>query len=161
MICEHTGPQGPCNSPKVDGSEYCSRHSDESDRIKRYRLSNPELREKFEHHMRADVLTSVREEIALLSAMVHDRLDMIQSKAERMDAFRVVRPALVDIVKCVDTLSKLERQADEVLGKEAIMWLRKEIVKILVEEADLEHSVIDRVAKRIAEAIANARNNNG
>jgi len=78
-----------------------------------------------------------------------------------MDAFRVVRPALVDIVKCVDTLSKLERQADEVLGKEAIMWLRKEIVKILVEEADLEHSVIDRVAKRIAEAIANARNNNG
>lgn len=67
----------------------------------------------------------------------------------------------MDVVKCVETLQKLERQNNIVLSKEAIMKLRKDIIDILVSE--LEHlpnfeSIVDGIARKLAEAIANARN---
>ena len=159
--CEHTGSRGKCSAPKVEGSDYCAKHSNEPDRIKGYRLSSPELRERFEHHAGSALLESVRDEIILLRALIEDRLDAAASVAERINAFNTVRPALVDVVKCVETLSKLERQNNIVLGKEALQALNKEIVTILIGELETlpnYESIIDRVASRIASAIAKARN---
>lgn len=159
--CEHTGTRGQCSDPKVDGSEFCAKHSNEADRIKGYRLSSPELRERFEHHSRSDLFSSLRQEIDLLRAMIEDRVSQADSPAERIAAFNAVRPALVDVVKCVETLSKLERQNNIVLGKEALSWLSKEIINILIgelEQVEGYERIVDRVAQRISKAIAESRN---
>jgi len=159
--CEHTGPRGQCSRPKVDGSEYCGTHSNESDRIKGYQLSNPELREQFEHHSRSDLFSSLGQEIYLLRAMINERLNQIDNPAEMVSALNTVHKPLVDIVKCVETLSKLERQNNIVLGKEALNILNREIIDILVGELEAVpnfETIVDAVARRIAAAIANSRN---
>lgn len=159
--CEHTGPSGQCNRTQLDGSEFCDRHSNEADRIRGYRLSSTELREQFEHHSRSDIFASLRDEILLLKAMINDRVNLATSPAERITAFNSVRPALVDVIKCAETLSKLERQNNIVLGKEALLILNREIIEILVGELEAVpnyESIVDRVAQRIATALANARN---
>lgn len=158
--CEHTGPQGRCTQSPVDGSVYCKRHCKEADRIKGYRLSSPDLKQRFDHHADS-LLESVRQEIILLRALIEDRLSLAKTEADRINAFNTVRPAIVDVVKCVETLQKLERQNNIVLSKEAIMKLRKDIVDILVSE--LEHlpnyeSIVDGVARKLAAAIAGAKN---
>lgn len=159
--CEHTGSQGQCSRPQVDGSRYCSKHSDEADRIKGYRLSNPELRERFEHHNRSDLFASLGQEVALLRAMIESRLEEVSGPADVINALNVVHKPLVDIVKCAETLSKLERQNNVVLGKEALAKLNKQIIEILIGELEQipnSETIIDRVASRLADALANARN---
>lgn len=159
--CEHTGTRGRCDLDSVEGSQFCAKHSNEADRIKGYRLSSPELRERFEHHSRSDLFSSLRQEIDLLRAMIEDRVSQADTPAERIAAFNAVRPALVDVVKCVETLSKLERQNNIVLGKEALSWLSKEIINILIGELEQVQGyerIVDRVAQRISKAIAEARN---
>jgi len=159
--CEHTGPHGQCSHPKVDGSDYCARHSKESDRIQGYRLSSPELRKQFEHFEQSDLLETVRQEISLLRALINDRLNMLDSPAERIAAFQSVAPQLVAVVKSLETIVKLEHQTNVVLGKDALRSLAQEIIKILTEElveVPDHDSIIDRVAKRIASAIAKSHN---
>jgi hypothetical protein len=145
----------------VDGSDFCARHSNEADRVRGYRLSNPELRERVEQHAGEASLESVRNEIILLRALIEDRLEMASTKAERLAAFQSVTPTLVNVVKCCETLAKLERQNSVVLGKEALMGLGKQIIHILSEELDGVpgyDSVVDRIAARIAKTIAESRN---
>lgn len=159
--CEHSGPQGQCHNERIDGSRHCSRHSNEAERIRGYRLSNPELRERVEHHSGSASLESVRLEIGMLRALIEDRLALANNAAERLSAFQSVTPTLVSVVKCVEVLCKLERQTSVVLGKEALSELAKQIVKILTEELDgvpNHDSIVDKVASRIAGAIASARN---
>jgi hypothetical protein len=158
--CEHSGPHGQCHNSRVDGSAFCDRHSNEAERIKGYRLSSPELRERYEHHASA-TLASVRQEIILLRAMIEDRLSLATNEAERLVAFKAVRPALVDVVKCVDTLTKLEQQTSVVLGKEALAALSGKIISILsgaLADVPDHDRIIDLVAKQIAAAIADAHN---
>ena len=157
--CEHSGPQGQCHNPSADGSDKCAKHSKEADRIRSYRL-NGELRERFEHHSAA-LLETVRDEIVLLRALIEDRLDLATTPAERLVAFQSVRPALVDVVKCVETLTKLEAATSVTLGKEALNELGKEVIKILTEELDGVPNydrIIDSVAAKMAAAISDARN---
>ena len=160
MQCEHTGPNGQCNHPRVDGSEFCARHSNEADRIRSYRLTGP-LAERFAYFKGSSIYDTVANEIHLLRAMIEDRLMVDDSPASVMNTFRTVTPQVVNLVKCVETLSKLERQNSLVLDKEALARLADRIVEILTEAlADIPNSetIVDRVASEIAKAIAEARN---
>ena len=161
MRCEHSGPHGQCPHRAVDGSQYCSRHCDEKARIKGYRLLDPVLRERFEHHSDEDSLKTVRQEIAILRSMVEDRLNMAQTRAEKEAAFQMVTPWIANINKLVENLTKLARQTSMMVGKAALMKLSGEIVQILVEELEgVENydSIIDTVASRIATAVAETKN---
>ena len=158
--CEHSGPQGQCHNPSADGSDKCAKHSKEKDRIQSYRLKG-QLRERFEHFSSASLLKTVRDEIVLLQSLIEDRLDLADSPAERLVAFQAVRPALVDVVKCFETLTKLEAQTSVTLGKEALSELGKEVIQILTEELkDVPNydTIIDSVAAKMAASISNARN---
>lgn len=156
--CNHMGPQGGCGRPQVDGSDYCERHSDEAERIKGYHLDNPAFKERFD---RLSDLSTVKQEVSILRALLESKLSFARNDAELIAAFQSVRPAVVDIVNCVEKLQKLERQADLVLSKEALMEVRNVIVKILTDELSAlpnYESIVDRVAKGIAKAIADASN---
>ena len=159
--CEHSGPQGQCHNDRVDGSRFCSRHSSEAERIRGYRIANPELRKAVEYHSQSASFDTVRDEIVLLKGIIEDRLSMGNTEAERIGAYQSVTPTVISLVKCYETLSKLERQTSVVLGKEALTFLQKEIIEILTSELkntpDYE-SVVDRIANRIASAISEARN---
>ena len=158
MQCEHSSG---CRHPRVDGSTFCARHADEADRIRSYRL-NGRLAERFEHFRGSSIYDTAAQEIHLLRAMIEDRLMVDDSPAEAMNAFRTVTPQIVNLVKCIETLSKLERQNSLVLTKDSAGRLADRIVEILTGAlADIPNSepIVDRVASEIATAIAEAHNN--
>lgn len=159
--CEHTGMRGKCTHPVVAGSKYCSKHSNESDRIKGYLLTNPELRKQFEHHSQSDLYESLRQEIDLLRATINLRVNAATSTADLVSLLNVVHKPLVDLVKCMETLSKLQHQNNIVLGQEAQFRLADEIIEILTSELETlpgYETIVDKVASRLANAIANERN---
>lgn len=159
--CEHSGTRGKCPAPIVAGSKFCAKHSDEQARIKGYILTNPELRDQFEHHQQSDLYESLRQEIDLLRATIQIRVNSAKNSVELASLLSVVHKPLVDLTKCMETLSKLQRQNNIVLGQEALAWLQKKIIDILVSE--LEHipsyePIVDSIASKLAGAIANAKN---
>ncbi len=159
--CAKTGPRGQCNQPTVDGSGFCKKHSDESQRIRSYRLSDPDTRERFDHFADSAALETVRDEIVLLRVLIEERRNLAKTEADRINAFSVIHPALSTLNKLVESLSKLEKQADLVLGREALEKLGDDIVTILIEElSNVEGytEIVDRVASRLAKSIADARN---
>lgn len=137
------------------------KHTDESKRIKGYRLTDPELREKFDHHNDEASLQTVREEIVLLRAMIEQRLNMATNKAEKEAAFQIVTPAIAKVNTLVESLTKLARQTSTMVGKAALHKLGADIVTILTEELDgvpQYDEIIDSVAARITQAVKEARN---
>lgn len=159
--CQHSGPNGQCSRPAVDGSEFCLQHSKESDRIRGYRLADESLRERFNQMKSENGLETVRDEVRLLRAMIEERTNMARTEAEKIVAFQVIHPAISTLNKLVESLSKLERQTNAVLSKEALNKLCEGIAQILIEElkeVDGYTEIVDRVAARISDAIAEARN---
>ncbi len=158
--CQHSGPHGQCHNPQVEGSDFCDRHSSEKERIKGYQLTDPALRERFVHHGRS-ALEQIRQEIQLLRIMAEDRFNMAETPGERIAAYQFVSNTNVNIVKCEETITKLELSNSVVLGKEALADLSKDIITILTEELqDVPRydTIVDAIARRMADAIASRRN---
>lgn len=159
--CQHSGPRGQCPQAAVDGSKFCSRHCNEADRLRGYRLSDTSLRARFDHFSDSESLETVRDEVILLRSLINERLDLAKTEADKVVAFQVIHPALSTLNKLVESLGKLERQTDAVLGKAALNDLCDEIAKILIEElCDMDgfEGIVDRIATRISDAIASAHN---
>jgi hypothetical protein len=159
--CQHTGPRGQCTAKTVTGSEFCNRHSNEADRIRSYRISDPTIRERFDHHSSSSALETVREEVVFLRTLIEERYELARTEADKVNAFSVIHPALSTLNKLVESLSKLELQADLVLGRDALNKLGDDIVTILIEElsnVDGYTEIVDRVASRLATTIAQSRN---
>lgn len=160
--CEHSGTRGQCPHQSVDMSPYCSRHSDPNDQIKGYRLASPELSKRLGHDITdEDALLTVKGEIILLRILIEERLNLATSKAEKEAAFSAVVPALNSVNKLVESLVKLGRTTNQVLGKDTIQSLGESIVEILINELnDIPDSddLIDRIAMKIAEAVVGAEN---
>jgi hypothetical protein len=160
--CSRATSSGMCNRPRVDGSAFCEKHSNEAARTRSYHLSNPDLAKRFDQLAGSDSIRTVKEEVIMLRLLIEDRHNLARTEAERVAAFQVLTPAFATLAKLVEVLNKLERSTDTVLEKEAVDRLGGEIVNILIEElCSVENytDIVDRVAGRIGDAISNARNN--
>jgi len=161
MRCIHLGRRGQCTLPKVDNSDYCSKHSNEKDRMTRYRIQDSSLRERMTRHAEGGVLATVVDEVILLRSLIEERLELAQSKAEKEAAFSVVTPMVAQVNKLVENLAKMRKSNSEVLDKDSISRLGDAIVTILIDELNDIHdrdTIIDKVAERIASTIVEAQN---
>ena len=159
--CQHSSPKGQCTRPSVDGSDCCERHCNEDHRIRGYRLADESLRARFDQLSEMDSIETVQNEVHLLRALIFERIDLARTEADKIVAFQTLHPAMSTLNKMVDSLSKLRRETSEVLDKGALNKLGDSIVEILISElCDIEdyESIIDRVAARISNVIAEARN---
>lgn len=159
--CIYSGRRGQCTRAQIDGSQFCRQHSNESDRMKNYRINDPSLKDSYLHHGDEESLRSIAQDIQLLRAMTEDRLNLATSPAERISAMATVAPWLASIHKLVNTLETLRRTSSEVLSKTALDKLGNKIVEILVTELnDIpgRDRIIDRIAEQIAEAIIESKN---
>lgn len=159
--CRHTGTRGNCPQVAIEGSVYCAKHSNEADRLKGYRLQDPELRERFEQLSRDASLDTIKQEVLLLRALIEDRLNFCKNPAERATALQSVTSALATIDKLFNSVVRLERAASITLDKPTLGRLSEKIIEILVRNlGDLpdRDEIVDRVAAEIAQAVVEIRN---
>ena len=133
-------------------------HTREADRLRGYRLNDPDLKERFDYHSREGMLGSLRQEVTLLRSMIEQRLDLARTEADKVAAFNVVTPAINSLDKLVNSIVKLERTTNMVLEKDAAKNLAEGIVQVLTEELRGQDTIIDRIAKKIAGLVAEAHN---
>ena len=159
--CQHTGVRGSCNLIAIDGSVYCEKHSNEADRLKGYRLQDPELRKRFDELSRDASLETVKQEVLLLRVLIEDRLNFCKNAAERASALQNLTSSLATIDKLLNSLERLQRAASITLDKPTLSRLSEKIITILLDNlGDLpdRDEIVDRVAAEIAQAVMEIRN---
>lgn len=159
--CNHSGPKGQCKQQTLPDSNFCRKHGDERERIRGYRISDPELKERFIHFSQDEFLQSVRQEVILVRSLIEERHSFAKTQAEKIQIFPQIIDATTKLEKLVSTLAKLERQTSQVLEKPAIQKLGRKIVDILTRnlaQVPDRESIIDSIAKEIAAAIIEAHN---
>ena len=159
--CQHTGVRGSCVQTAIDGSAYCEIHSTEADRLKGYRLQDPELRRRFDELSRDASLETVKQEVLLLRVLIEDRLNFCKNAAERASALQYVTSSLATVDKLLNSLERLQRAASITLDKPTLSRLSEKIINILLDNlGDLpdRDEIVDRVAAEIAQAVMEIRN---
>lgn len=139
---------------------FCDRHTDEQAQVRDFLIEDADLRAKFETHKKSD-LYSLRNEVALLRTMVYDRLNMAKSEAERIVAYREIGTWMGTLDKLVSSLNRLEKDTSQVLTKETVLAIGREMVQAIAEEVRAlpdHEKVIDAIAVRIVPLIENATN---
>ena len=159
-ICMHSGPNGSCPKPSVEGSLFCDVHSNELSRVQTYLIEDETARAHFDRQDQTN-LHSVRAELKLLRMMINDRISMAKSEADRMAAYNAVGPWIATVDKLVQNLAKMERETSAVLTRETLLKVGQSIVQIIADE--LQHvegreMVIDAIAKRIIPVVSEASN---
>ena len=158
--CLKSGPNGSCPQQAVEGSLFCARHTNESQRVRNYLIEDAKLQAEFDRLAGAD-LYSLRDEVVLLRTMIQDRLNMAKSEAERMVAYREIGTWISTVDKLVVSVNKLEKETSQVLTKETLMSIGAAIVQVIAEEVKKlpgHEDVIDAVAHRIIPLIEQASN---
>ncbi len=129
-----------------------------------YKLYDPELRSRFEEMKASADLRTLKQDVALLRTVLEQRLNFARNEAEKIAAIQSVAPMFGTLDKLVGSLDKLERRSGEVLEKDAVQKLVLDIVNVLAFELDGvpgRDGIVDRVARRMADVIAKARNVEG
>lgn len=126
-----------------------------------YKFYDGELQSRFEEMKASTDLRTLKQDVALLRAILEQRLNFARNDSERISAFNSVAPMFGTLDKLVNSLDKLERRSGEVLEKEAVQKLVSDIVNVLAFELEGvpdRDGIVDRVARRMADVIAKARN---
>ena len=158
--CLSSGSNGSCPRKAVEGSMFCDRHTNEAERVRNYLIEDAQLKTSFERQQKAD-LFSLRDEVILLRTMIGDRLNMAKSEAERMVAYREIGTWIGTVDKLVNSLNKLEKETSQVLTKETVLDIGRQIVQVISEEVKKlpgHEQVIDAVAVRLVPIIEEATN---
>ena len=158
--CLKSGKNGSCPRHAAEGSLFCDRHTDEAVQVRNYLIEDAKLRDGFERQEQAS-LYSLRDEVVLLRTMINDRLNMAKNEAERIVAYREIGGWISTVDKLVNSLNKLEKETSQVLTKETLMEVGRQIVQIISEEVKKlpgHEEVIDAVAVRLVPVIEGAVN---
>lgn len=160
--CLKSGKNGSCPRLAVEGSLFCERHTNESDRVQTYLIEDAALRASFERQSHAN-LYSLREEVCLIRAMINDRLNICRCEAERLVAYREIGTWIGTVDKLVNSLNKLEKETSQILTKETLLTIGAALVTVISEELkkiEGHEKVIDAISVRIIPLLENATNKN-
>ena len=157
MRCQKITSRGQCRRKPAEGSTFCSLHSKQEDMVTAYKLSSPSLNEDIRHHARAS-LADLSQQVVLLRAIVQRRLNMAgDDEASQITAMNFASSQLASITKMTETMVKLSREAGELMSRVEVEEIVDSIIQIISEEltgAEVDESVVDRIATKIEEELS-------
>lgn len=149
--CLATTSTGPCTYPSIAGSEFCRKHSRERDRIRGYRISDPDLAESAREHA-SGVLHDLTDQVGLMRALIEQRINLAESPAEQVSAFNSLTLALGQLTKMTESLVKLSKDAGILMAREEVEELVDHVIDIVSEELRAvpgREEIVDRICDRI------------
>lgn len=154
-----------CYHNSLPGTDKCKRHTDEKQRVRRYKLTNQKLQERINEITGVDYMASLEEEVALAQTMLEERLNAAgNDPASIIAAHEATNKSLETISKLVQVMHKHSIATGEVLSKTALLRLMQDIIGVVAEELDPFSSheaypgVIDRIAEKVANLVEDAQN---
>ena len=126
---------------------------------RQYLLKSATLAEAYDKFAAADRVKSLSEEVALLRALLQERLDLIENSSVAVASTEAIN----NIIKSIERLEvrsfELEQKSNRLLPKATLFNLADQIVKLLLDELknlpDSER-IIDTIATKLTKLIENA-----
>lgn len=154
-----------CHHQAITGTEKCQRHTDETARVRRYRLTNPNLQERIDELTSVDYMASLKSEVALAQTMLEERLNACGTNPTEIIAAHIaVNSSLETINRLVTSMQKFDLATGEVLAKTALARLIAGAVDDIANEIEVfsDHpdyiGVMDRIEERLSIRIEEATN---
>lgn len=131
--CRGTTAGGQCNYAAVEGSEFCTRCAPLLGETPEER-ANTWLKERFEKRVRLDIdpgqeIKLLRENLASINALIAARQAMVTNEQTLLTHSGALSSLLANAEKITHSLVKLEREADLLLSKPALIRWGQKIVQ--------------------------------
>jgi len=145
-----------CHHNAIEGSRRCERHTDEEDRIRRYRINKPEMQTRLNERMSTRI-QNLRIEMELARVLLENRINAAGEGPENAAALHAAANDSFRTIKALnETLTKLERDSDNLLERDALESFVMDAIKIISEELEplREHeaypAAMDNIVQRLA-----------
>lgn len=152
-----------CLELSLEGYNRCERHLSpsqtmqfRSDRQNRYLIVSEQMKEGYTRQMGDAAYLNMRDEIALLHALLEKRVNAIHNEADLKAAHGPVTQIIQRLESMKSSLLKMQAQLGLVLNKDQLMLLAKDFANILNEElAEVpnKNEMLDKIIVRLCEAI--------
>lgn len=164
--CQGVTPNGQCGYLAVGGDTFCDYHSKgasgralERKRVDRYMIDNEQIKEAYKRHNNDEAYLDLRDDIALVHAMVERRLNTVKTEADSILAVGHFNALMGRLESMKISLMKLQQQLGLVLGKNELRVLADAMARILDEELeglDDKEERMDRMIERLFVAVEEA-----
>ncbi len=165
--CKGQAPDGQCQSVSATGSEYCTFHNGgrdltEAEEKRGYLLAKVEDRARLASLSdELEPVKELRDAIGLAHMLIEKRYNIIQTEGDLLAACGPLNQLLQTMERLVNSTHRIETNLGELLARNAVITLAKEMVKIVIEEIegvpDYE-AIIDRITERLIDTVGKANN---
>jgi len=150
--------QGQCHYIRLEGSEYCQLHGGNKgqERAKRESLSNYRLAKwqvQLNEQLESPHIKSLRDEVGILRMIMQETLDRCATNFDLITSSQKIADLATRITVVVEKCHKLEGSMGQLLDKKTILNMATQFINIIAEE-DLPEDVLDRIAGKIMETVA-------
>jgi len=154
-----------CYHDVIEGTEKCPRHTNERQRVRRYKLTSKKTQQRLEELTSVDYMASLKEEVAMATILCEQRINEAgDDPVAQVAAHSAINDSLRTIDKLVQSMHKHDIATGEVLSKPALVRLMGRIVGVVAQHLEpfSDHpdypNTIDKIAEACGELIDEANN---
>lgn len=156
--CEWVTGRGQCPDPRIEDSRFCEKHSPSGHgELDKYLITTRSLGDSPHRHAASKEIKSLRDEIALIRALIEKRINLIQSDAEFIAAMPTIQSAMMTVEKLVSSCHTMETKLGLLLNKGSLLSLAQTIIHIISEALEgvpNRNEIVEQVGQEIVKAIA-------
>lgn len=161
--CQRTIPGGQCCKPALEGSEYCAIHTQGTgNELRHYLLTNRMIGDSARRHAAAEEIKSLRDEIAIVRAIIETRLNSVTTEAEFAAAMPSIHSFIIAIEKLVSSCHAMETKLGQLLNKNSILTLARTMIQIIADNLGPDipgrDEIVDKIARDIYKAVMTQEN---
>jgi hypothetical protein len=164
--CKGRAPDGQCRNKAVYGSEYCRAHGGkdltEVEQKRGYLLAKAEDQAHLARVSdKLEPVKELRDVIALQHMLIEKRWNSVKNDTDLLQHCGVLNQLIQTMERLVNICHRIETNLGELLARNAIINLAKELVAIVIDELEgIEdyEAIIDRITQRLIETIRQADN---
>jgi hypothetical protein len=165
--CKGAAPDGQCRNVALHQSDYCKVHSGGVDHLPAEQQRGFLLAKADDKARLASIsdklepVKELRDTIALTHMLIERRWNLVKDNAELLQACGPLNQLIQTMEKLVNSCHRIETNLGELLARNAILALAKELVAIVIDELegiDDYEEIIDRITTRLVDTIRDADN---
>jgi hypothetical protein len=149
----------------IEGTNKCPRHTNERERVRRYKLTSQKLQTRLNELTSVDYMASLKEEVAMATILCEERINEAgDDPVKLVAAHAAINDSLRTIDKLVQSMHKHDIATGEVLSKAALERLMGRIVEVVAQHLEpfSDHpdypDTIDKIDEAVADLIDSANN---
>jgi hypothetical protein len=164
--CKAAAPDGQCQNVVEHGSEYCRKHGGKdhlpAEQKRGFLLAQAHDRARLVSISDdLEPVKELRDAIALQHMMIEKRYNLIRDDGDMIQSCGPINQMLQTMERLVNSCHRIETNLGELLARNAVLTLAKEMVEIVIDELqgieDYEE-IIDRITERLISTIGKANN---